>query len=164
MSTAQEKAGRRVRPGGGIAWLALALSAVVARTAASAAPARADERLTVVELFTSQGCSSCPSAEVFLGQLAQRPGILALSFQVDYWDYMGWADPFADPANTRRQKRYLKKLNMPYVYTPQIVVDGVLPASGNQPAANNDSIERARTHGPKQNARETARERVCKNG
>src|SRR3546814_13626773 len=120
MSTAQEKAGRRVRPGGGIAWLALALSAVVARTAASATPARASERLTVVELFTSQGCSSCPSAEAFLGTLAQRPGILALGFHVDYWDYMGWADPFADPANTRRQKRYLQKLNLPYVYPPQI--------------------------------------------
>src|SRR3546814_10211240 len=120
MSIAQEQAGRRARPGGEIAWLALVLSAMIALVAASATPARASERLTVVELFTSQGCSSCPSAEAFLGKLAQRPGILALSFHVDYWDYMGWADPFADPANTRRQKRSLKKLNLPYVYPPQI--------------------------------------------
>ena len=145
MSIAQDRIGRHARTAKGGLWLALLLLAGLALAAGAAGPARADERLTVVELFTSQGCSSCPKAEAFLGELTARPGILALSFHVDDWDYIGWRDPFADPAFTRRQKRYLKKLNLPYVYTPQIVVDGEIHASGNRPGEVTAAIAQART-------------------
>ena len=67
--------------------------------------AHAADKLTVVELYTSQGCSSCPPADAYLGVLAKRDDILALSFHVDYWDYIGWKDPFSLPANSTRQRR-----------------------------------------------------------
>ena len=81
-------------------------------------------RTVVVELFTSQGCSSCPPADAILGELAGQPNILALSFHVDYWDYIGWKDPFASAQYTNRQREYAATLGLRYVYTPQIVVDG----------------------------------------
>lgn len=87
--------------------------------------ARAGERPTVVaELFTSQGCSSCPPAEAYLKELAERPDVIALEFHVDYWDYIGWEDPFAKKSYTDRQKHYMRALQSRYVYTPQIVIDG----------------------------------------
>lgn len=88
------------------------------------AVARAGDRPVVVELFTSQGCNSCPPAEAYLGDLATRPDVLALEFHVDYWDYIGWDDPFAAPAYTERQKAYQHALHSRYVYTPQMVIDG----------------------------------------
>jgi len=81
-------------------------------------------RTVVVELFTSQGCSSCPPADALLGELVGQPNILALSFHVDYWDYIGWKDPFASAQYTNRQREYAATLGLRYVYTPQIVVDG----------------------------------------
>lgn len=78
-----------------------------------------------VELFTSQGCSSCPPADAQLGKLAERPDIVALSFHVDYWDYIGWKDPFADRVMTSRQHAYARVLHQRYVYTPEMVVDGI---------------------------------------
>ncbi|MFQ5970996.1 MAG: DUF1223 domain-containing protein [Alphaproteobacteria bacterium] len=93
--------------------------------------AEAEERLTVVELFTSQGCSSCPPADNYLGELTKRDDVLALSFHVDYWDYIGWRDPYADAANSRRQRAYSERLGIPYVFTPQMVIDGVMEESGN---------------------------------
>ena len=78
-----------------------------------------------IELFTSQGCSSCPPADAYLGNLAKRPDIVALSFHVDYWDYIGWKDPFATRATTERQRAYARVLKQRYVYTPEMVVDGI---------------------------------------
>ncbi len=78
----------------------------------------------VVELFTSQGCSSCPPAEAFLNELADEDGIIALELHVDYWDYIGWPDPFASPHITQRQRDYARELELRYVYTPQMVIDG----------------------------------------
>lgn len=77
-----------------------------------------------VELFTSQGCSSCPPADALLGKLARRADIVALSYHVDYWDYIGWKDPFATPETTARQREYARELKQRYVYTPEMVIDG----------------------------------------
>ena len=93
-------------------------------------PGGADPRGTTegpwaVELFTSQGCNSCPPADAYLGLLAKRPDIVALSFHIDYWDYIGWKDPFASRATTDRQRAYARVLKQRYVYTPEIVVDGI---------------------------------------
>src|SRR5215469_14725556 len=84
----------------------------------------------VVELFTSQGCSSCLAADSYFGELAKRPGVIALGFHVDYWNYIGWDDPFAKPWASRRQREYQDSLKTRFVYTPQVVVDGAAEAVG----------------------------------
>lgn len=89
-----------------------------------AAPAAAQPRPRVVELFTSQGCSSCPPADQLLGELAGRPGVLALAYHIDYWDGLGWKDPFSLAAATQRQRSYARALHLNTIYTPQMVVDG----------------------------------------
>lgn len=89
-----------------------------------AAVANAQPRPVVVELFTSQGCSSCPPADAYLATLSARPDIIALSFHVGYWDDLGWRDRFALPASVERQNNYARKLHHSSVYTPQLVVDG----------------------------------------
>jgi hypothetical protein len=86
--------------------------------------ANAEPRPAVVELFTSQGCSSCPPADAYVGELAQRSGVLALTFHVQYWDELGWRDRFGLPAATDRQRDYARVLRLSSVYTPQVVIDG----------------------------------------
>ncbi len=103
------------------------LPALIAAAAAlMAAPSLAADAAhpTVVELFQSQGCSSCPPANANLTAIAGRPDILALSFAVTYWDQLGWKDTFATPAYTARQWDYAKGLRHDNVFTPQVVVDG----------------------------------------
>ena len=78
----------------------------------------------VVELFTSQGCSSCPPADALLDELGERPDVLALAYHVDYWDYIGWADTFGDAAHSDRQRAYAKAWKSPRIFTPQLVVNG----------------------------------------
>lgn len=81
-------------------------------------------RMSVVELFTSQGCSSCPPADALLGELAQRPDVLALAFHVDYWDDLGWRDRFAIPEAVQRQRRYVQSMRLSSAFTPQAVING----------------------------------------
>lgn len=106
------------------------LAAVPAARAAAPGP-------WAIELFTSQGCSSCPPADAQLGRLIRRPDIVALSFHVDYWDYIGWKDPFASPANTERQKTYGRTLRQSSIYTPEMVFDG----AAHDPGVNGGSVE-----------------------
>jgi hypothetical protein len=86
----------------------------------------------LVELYTSQGCSSCPPADQILGELKKRGDLVALSFSIDYWDYIGWRDTLASRENTLRQQAYEKILPSHRVYTPQMVIDGVQDVVGNQ--------------------------------
>lgn len=110
------------------------LIAATAWLLAAAGPVQAGtERLPVVaELFTSQGCASCPPADALLAELATRRGVIALSFHVDYWNYLGWKDPFAAREFTERQKRYRQSLGLHYAYTPQMVIDGQAEGVGSQ--------------------------------
>ena len=102
--------------------------------AATADPAHAVERTapTVVELFTSQGCSSCPPANENVRALAGQPGVLALSFGVTYWDYLGWKDIFAAEEYTDRQRAYVRPLGNSSPFTPQVVVNGRRDVVGNR--------------------------------
>lgn len=93
-------------------------------TTCFAAPALADMSPVVVELYTSQGCSSCPPADKMLTELAARDDVIALALHVDYWDYIGWVDEFADPAYTQRQQDYARAAGETTIYTPQFVIAG----------------------------------------
>jgi hypothetical protein len=101
-----------------------------------------------VELFTSQGCSSCPPADLQLGKLAQRPDIVALSFHVNYWDYIGWKDRFASQSTTERQRVYARTLRQRYVYTPEMVVDGRVHEPGISEAQVERLLGEARRQSP----------------
>ena len=121
------------------------------------APAEAREapkarRPVVVELYTSQGCSSCVAADKLLVDIAGRPNVLALTLAVDYWDYLGWTDTFAKPEFSDRQKAFNKKLALRDVYTPQVIVDGAGQASGAEAKKVEALIRQAqkdRTPGPR---------------
>ncbi len=99
-------------------------AAVLLALSTVAAHAEEHQPTAVVELFTSQGCSSCPPADKILSQYAQSDNILALSFHVDYWNYLGWKDTFSKPEFTERQRRYAVSFNRRGVYTPQAVING----------------------------------------
>jgi len=81
-------------------------------------------RPVVVELYTSQGCSSCPPADVLLGELSRMPHVTALAFHVDYWDGIGWRDRFSLPVAVQRQHQYVETLGLSSAFTPQVVIDG----------------------------------------
>jgi hypothetical protein len=91
--------------------------------------------LGVIELFTSQGCSSCPAADAFFAELAQKGEVIALGYHVDYWDYLGWKDTLATPENTERQYEYMRAFGARSVYTPQAVINGRMHVSGADRAA-----------------------------
>ena len=95
----------------------------------------------VVELFTSQGCSSCPPADRLLSTMATDPSIVALSFSIDYWDFIGWKDTLASPQFTARQKAYAAALGEGRVYTPEAIVDGLFDAVGSDKAAIDHAVK-----------------------
>lgn len=121
--------------------MARALTLMASFAVASAALGQSATSPTVLELFTSQGCSSCPAADALLKTFTERPGVMALSLPVDYWDHLGWKDTLASPKHTARQKTYAKSLGTGNVYTPQAVIDGAVQAIGNNKAAIEKAIQ-----------------------
>ncbi len=111
------------------AFLVWALAATLAPSA-MAAPAKPTKPPVLIELFTAQGCSSCNEAGEHFNDLAQSPGVLALTFSVDYWNYLGWQDSFARPEFVERQRAYVRAFGLREVYTPQVVVSGRTQVSG----------------------------------
>jgi hypothetical protein len=116
------------------AWMRCAAALLAAGVAAADPTIAGTGRPAVVELYTSQGCSSCPPADALLGELARRPDVLALAFHVDYWDDLGWRDRFELPVATQRQRQYARQLGSASVYTPQMVVDGTADVVGGDAA------------------------------
>jgi hypothetical protein len=109
---------------------------------ASAAPAADPAHPTVVELYQSQGCSSCPPADVVVNALADRPDVLALSFAVTYWDRLGWKDTFGDPAYTRRQADYAGASHQFSISTPEVIINGRGAVVGNRKGEVDAAIAR----------------------
>jgi hypothetical protein len=122
----------------------LAAGLLAALAVAGPLPAGAETRPIVVELFTSQGCSSCPPADALLRELARRDDVLALGFHISYWDRLGWKDPLSSEASTERQRGYARRLNGGQVYTPQIVVEGSSDLVGSNRAAVLKALSEAR--------------------
>ena len=104
-------------------------------------PACAEEPRAVIELFTSQGCSSCPAADKLLGELARDPSLVTMSLAVDYWDYLGWKDTLALHGHSNRERAYAGARGDRVVYTPQVVVNGVVQALGSDKAAIEHAID-----------------------
>jgi hypothetical protein len=119
---------------------ALACSALLGAQAAATAEPRA-----VLELFTSQGCSSCPPADRLMGELARDPSLITLSLAVDYWDYLGWKDTLASHGHSNRERAYAAARGDRDVYTPQMVVNGVSAVLGSDKAAVEKAIAKTRS-------------------
>jgi len=131
----------------GIIWLAAGQVVFAQGTGAQGTGAQENgvqDNPVLVELYTSQGCSSCPPADKLLGQLAARDDVIALALHVDYWDYIGWKDSFANSAHAKRQRAYAAKGGRRSVYTPQMIVDGTDHVVGNRPMDVADIIQRHR--------------------
>jgi hypothetical protein len=109
-----------------------------------AAPATAGEPRAVIELFTSQGCSSCPPADKVIGELARDPSLLTMSLPVDYWDYLGWKDTLALHGHSNRERAYANARGDREVYTPQVVVNGIVHVLGSDKAAIEKAISDTR--------------------
>jgi hypothetical protein len=109
---------------------------VLAATAAQAGQVKAS-----IELFTSQGCSSCPPADKLIGELSRDPSLVTMSLAIDYWDYLGWKDTLALKGNTNRQRGYANVRGDREVYTPQVVVNGIMHVTGSDRAAIDRAIE-----------------------
>lgn len=119
----------------------LALGTVM--MAALISPVQAEPR-AVIELFTSQGCSSCPAADKLAGKLATDPSLVVLSLSIDYWDYLGWKDTLALPRHSTRQRAYARNRGDRQVYTPQVVINGSVHALGSDQAAIEHAIAQSR--------------------
>jgi hypothetical protein len=119
--------------------------AILLSLAAGAAPSAfaGEGRPVLVELYTSQGCSSCPPADALLAKLAKRKELIAISLPITYWDMLGWKDTLAKEANTRRQKAYAAAMGRGGVYTPQIIVDGTKDVVGSREDDVDSAIDNA---------------------
>ena len=127
----------------------IAFAAAVGALAATSLPASAGETRAVVELFTSQGCSSCPAADKVLADLARDPSLITMSLAVDYWDYLGWKDTLALHGHSNRQRAYAHTRGDREVYTPQVVVNGVVHVLGSDKTAIEQAIaETSRNNAP----------------
>ncbi|MDB5408197.1 MAG: hypothetical protein JWL84_3109 [Rhodospirillales bacterium] len=122
----------------GAARRGLLLAASLIVSSLSGAVADEAPRPVVVELFTSQGCSSCPPADAYLRELARRSDVIPLAYHVDYWNYIGWVDPFASQQTTQRQRDYARALGQRYVYTPEMVIGGARHEDG----AKREAVEK----------------------
>jgi len=118
--------------------------ALAAAVTAGAPNATAAEPRGVIELFTSQGCSSCPAADKLLGELVKDPSLIPLSLAIDYWDYLGWKDTLALAGHSKRQKAYSHVRGDREVYTPQVVINGAVQALGSDSAAIERAIAQSR--------------------
>jgi hypothetical protein len=107
-------------------------------------PSMAGEKRAVLELFTSQGCSSCPAADRLMGEFTQDPSLITMSLAVDYWDYLGWQDTLALHGHTKRERAYAAARGDRDVYTPQVVVNGEIAVLGSDKSAIEDAIKQTR--------------------
>ncbi len=107
-------------------------------------PASAGEPRAVIELFTSQGCSSCPPADKLMGELSRDPSLVTMSLPVDYWDYLGWKDTLAQHGHSNRERAYADARGDREVYTPQVVVNGIVHVLGSDKAAIEQAIAQTR--------------------
>ena len=112
--------------------LLLAAFSIFGLTAGSSLTRADNPQPVVVELFTSQGCSSCPPADKILGELASQPNVISLSFNVDYWDYLGWRDTLGSPKHSKRQRQYAANRGTRQIYTPQMIINGHLDVVGSR--------------------------------
>ena len=118
--------------------------ALLGSLALISSPASAETRPVVVELFTSQGCSSCPPADALLAELARRDDVIAFGFHISYWDGLAWKDPFSSQSSTDRQRAYGRLFDLGQVYTPQMVVDGAREMVGSDRAKAEAALHDAR--------------------
>jgi len=144
-------------PGRRSVLIGAAATAAFGTSVSAAPPSGPSSGPWAIELFTSQGCSSCPPADLHLGKLARRPDIVALSFHVDYWDYIGWKDRFASQEMTERQRVYARVLKQRYVYTPEMVVDGTAHEPGVKDAPIDALLADARRRLPERATPQIAR-------
>ncbi len=121
----------------------IAFAAAFAGTALTT-PAFAGEPRAVIELFTSQGCSSCPPADRLIGELSEDPSLVTMSLPVDYWDYLGWKDTLALHGHSNRERAYANARGDREVYTPQVVVNGIVPVLGSDRTAIENAITQSR--------------------
>ena len=135
-----------MRPGP-LSTLFCALVALASSGAVTSGRASTEEKVvtppprTVLELYTSQGCSSCPAADALFHKYASRPDVIALTMPVDYWDYLGWKDTLANPKFSQRQRKYAKVRGDGRIYTPQVIVNGLTHAVGSKEADIDKQIE-----------------------
>jgi hypothetical protein len=123
-----------------VALLGVFVTALVAGTTSTVLA----EPRGVIELFTSQGCSSCPAADQLLGELGEDPSIITMSLPVSYWDYLGWKDTLANPGHSNRQRAYSRERGDREVYTPQAIVDGSVQVLGSDRLAIENAIDQTR--------------------
>ena len=119
-------------------------AALICAASLTPPPANAGEPRAVIELFTSQGCSSCPPADKLMGELARDPTLVTMSLPVDYWDYLGWKDTLALHGHSNRERAYAEARGDREVYTPQVVVNGIAHVVGSDKAAIEQAIAQTR--------------------